>query len=363
MKRLLYILVALFLVSCAKKVAGDGVESRLHFYADIDGSSATRSIFEGTSFKKGSSIGLFVYHSETKDAALPERMENFSLYGAKYGNVMALFDYDNLTEPSRYMFEGTTTSFTDIYLLKPSVPVHEEGLAVLAYAPWVDEVTSITSIPFTLGGLSKSMTDLMWARQNHYDKTKYDDAGANYKIIPNGDMKNVDMTFRHALALLRIGFRCRYPGSLIALSSISIRAGAEADTPLYVDGSMNAMDGSMIYGEEKPLLSYDYTDAEPSYVFQSTSDYIYVPMLIAPVEYLDDGDYILEFRFNGVELDSDDPENVLQYPIKLTDVAGGFEAGKIYDFRFTLDNYIQFDGVRISDEWILDDSDKINLPF
>lgn len=351
------------MVACTKQVTGNDVESRLWLETDICMSAATRSILEGASFPKGSTMGLFIYHSETEDAETPVKMEEYSLYGTKYGNIRALFDYDGLSKPSRYMFEGTSTSFTDIYLLKPSMAVYEEGLAVVAYAPWVYDVGSITSVPFTLGGPSQSMVDLMWARQNHHDKSRYSDAGANYKIIPDGTAKHVKLTFHHALSLLRIGFRCKYAGTVMTLTSVSVRKNTGAVTPLYIDGSMNAMDGTLSYGDQVSLLSYDYTDAEPSYVFYSTSDYVEVPMLMAPVEYLADGDYVLEFRFNGVDITSDDPEYVLQYPIKVSDVAGGFEPGKIYEFKFTIDNYIQFDGVRISDQWIEDDSDKINLPF
>jgi hypothetical protein len=306
-------------------------------------------------------MGLFVYHSETKGA--PVQMHEFSLYGTKYGNIMAYFDDDNLSEPSRYRFEGSADYFGDIYLLKPSITVFEEGLAVMAYAPWISNVTSITSVPFGLGGKSKSMTDLMWARQNHFDRTKYADAGVNYKIIPDGTAKEVELTFLHALSLLRIGFRCLYPGSAVTLSSISIRRNDSSETPLYAGGTMNAIDGSLSYGAPVSLLTYDYTDAEPPCTFHSTSEYVQVSMLVAPVRYVADGDYILEFCFNGVGLNRDGQPDVLQYRIKYSDLAGGFEPGKIYDFKFTLDNYIQFDGVQISDEWIVDDSDKINLSF
>ena len=353
MKKVLHIALMFLVVSCVKSGRDDSPESRLEINAEIEQIADSKAILEGTSFKSGNTIGIFIYHSETADASLPTAMSNFLLYGDRYRNVRAVYDDKSLKWT--FNFENATTVFEDIYLLKPTVAAFETGLAVVAYAPFIENVSSITDIPFTLGGKSEEVPDLLWARQNTHDNIVNPiDPGKNYKIIPDGDVKPVDFTFQHALSLLRIGFRCKHEGSLMTLSSITLKKKDEGRTSLPVSGNFNAMKGVLEDVARSNSLTFDYTDR--AYTFQSTSDYVYAPMLICPQEYLSDGDYILEFELNGQKMDS-------SYEIKLADVSGGFKAGEVYTFNFTVDNYIQFDGVQVSKEWIELDSNKTTLQF
>jgi hypothetical protein len=68
-------------------------------------------------------------------------------------------------------------------------------------------------------------------------------------------------------------------------------------------------------------------------------------MLICPQEYVQDGDYILEFVVNGRKFSS-------AYAIMLADVEGGFKAGAVYTFNFTVGEDISFDSAEVSTEWI-----------
>lgn len=354
MKRILYIFIMTLAVSCVKPGKNHVPESRIEVNAEIEQSASSKAVLEGTDFKTGNTIGIFVYHSETENVASPLEMSEFSPYGARYKNIRAVL-YDDKAQKWRYNFENANTSFDDIYLMKPTVEMFAEGLAVVAYAPWVENVSSITEIPFTLGGESDEMADLMWARQNTHDKTVNPiDAGENYKIVPDGNAKPVNFTFQHALSLLRVGFRCGHEGSLMTVTSITLKKKEGGQTPLIGAGLFNAMAGRITDGASWTNIVYDYTDK--AYTFQSTSEYMYVPVLICPQEYKADEDYILEFTLNGQKLDT-------VYKIKKDDVNGGFKAGEIYTFNFTVDNYIQFDGVSVSTEWVELDANKAELKF
>lgn len=355
MKRFFIFLFLVLAVSCVKASKDDLPESRIEVNAEISQSSLTKAIHEGTSFKTGNTIGIFVYHSETEDVANPSPMSGYVLYGERYKNIRATFDERNRAKPWKFNFENATTVFDDIYLLRPTVSAFETGLAVVAYAPFIENVSSITEIPFTLGGKSEGIRDLLWARQNTHDASVNPiDPGKNYKVIPDGNVQPVDFTFQHALSLLRIGFRCKYDGSLITLTSITLKKKDGGQTSLPISGKFNAMTGGVENVALTNSLTYDYTDK--AYAFQSTTDYVYVPMLICPQAYLADGDYLLEFELNGEKLQS-------SYGIKLSDVAGGFKAGEVYTFNFTVDNYVQFDGVTVSTEWIELDVNKKELKF
>lgn len=358
MRKLLYIVCLTLLLSCVKQGKENSPESRLEINAEIAQSPDTKAILEGENFKTGNSIGIFVYHSETSDVQEPSEMKNFSIYGARYKNIKAVYDERNVSKPWKFNFENTSTPFDDIYLLKPSISVFEEGLAVVAYAPWISNVANIYQIPFTLGGKSEDMVDLLWARQNTNNKQINPiDAGKNYKIIPDGNVQPVNFTFHHALSMLKISFRCRHEGSVMTITSITLRRNDSdgTQTKLPVSGQFNAMTGEVVDQVFGSYITYDYTDKTHSFQYSETG-YEDVAMLICPQEYLNDDDYILEFKFNGQVLAS-------KYKIKKSDVEGGFRPGEVYNFKFTLDNYIQFDGVEVSTDWIQSESNKAELKF
>ena len=346
MRKLIYIFSILLVVSCVKHGAENLPESRLEITAEIAKATEFKAVFEGTSFNINNTIGLFVYHSETKAATSPEEMSEFSIYGSNYRNVKGVFSDPNSDKPWKFGFESTNDAlFDDIYLLRPTAAASEAGLAVVAYAPWIQNVERINSIPFTLGGESEEMVDLLWARQNTHDSSVNNiDPGVNYNIIPDGNVKPVNFTFQHALSMLRIGLRCRCEGSVMTISSIQLKRKEGASTPLYVSGSFNAMTGQITNPVSGPKLEFNYTAKAQTFQYSAT-DYTYVPLLIAPLTYKADGDYILEFKFNEQQSES-------KYEIKLSDVAGGFKPGVVYTFNFTVDNYIQLDGVTMSNEWV-----------
>lgn len=340
--------------ACTKHGEDNAGGSQLLIDASIQSGDPTRAVLYGNDFLVGNTIGLFVYHAENSTP-----MQHFTLYGNRYGNIAGKYRGSNLWQ---YNFEGASTTFADIYLMMPSEVVHREdrALKICAYYPWVQGVTNITSVPFTLGGNVEYMTDVMWTTQNGTDDNV---------VIPNRNTLPVTLTFNHALSLLKIGFRCAhdntvsgtYIGTTMTVSSISIkRADKAGATPLHDGGIMNAITGEMVYSDEDAteVLTYDYTGTSPyTFAFRPENDYYYVPMLICPEEYLGDGDYILEFTLNGQTLRQ-------TYAIKKSDVNGGFLPGHVYTFKFTMDNTINFTGVQVDvdgpEEWT---TENINLIF
>lgn len=333
MKKLLNIVFAFLAVSCIKSGRSDVQESILDIDAEVDCSIVSDDFCER--FETGNTIGIFVYHSENPSSS---QMKEFSVYDERYKNVKATFD--SSSETWSYVFENATTSFKDLNLLKPLSGTSNSGLAVVAYSPWIEKVSSITAIPFTLGGKPESVKNLMWARQNTHDTgVNPVDAGANYNIVPDGEVKHVKFTFQHAFSKLMVGFRCAEQGNTMKVSSMTLKRASEGKTSLPVSGNFNAMTGKVEKVARANSLTYEYDQP-----FSSSTNYAYASLLICPQDYVQDGDYILEFEING-------KKHASAYAIKLADVAGGFKAGEIYTMNFTVGEDVVFDSAEVSNEW------------
>lgn len=331
MKKISIILSALLLLACSKQETPFNGESLLVVNAKIG--NPTKAVLLDNDFQAGNMMGMFIYHA---DKTVP--LDTFALYGNRYGNIAGKYQSSGTW---LYNFEGASTNFTDIYLMMPTEKVYRDdrALKLCAYHPWVKGVTSIASVPFTLGGKSKDLQDVMWAVQNGTSENI---------IIPNTNVLPVALTFNHALARLKIGFRCAYDnkdsngnyiGTTLTLSSISLKKAGS--TPLYSGGNLNALTGSVTSDKPVDVLTVDYTDDNKySFAYRPSGDYIWADMLIFPEPYVADGDYILEFSMNGQTLKT-------SYPVKLSDVAGGFLPGHVYTFKFTMDNTVNFTGVSV----------------
>ena len=369
MKKTIFIsFAALCILSCSKQdVAYDG-GAEVVIDASIHSDAQSRAVLSGTEFVHDNTIGLFVYHADTDDNV---PMENFTLYGNRYGNIHGQIKISGATSYWKYKFENASTTFDNIYLMKPSNKVYRDdrALKICGYAPWIADVKSITSIPFSLGGLSKDIKDYMWVTQNGTaDKIVFPET------ITQDTKLGVKLTFNHAMALLKIGFRCEfddksagadYVGTTMSVSSVTLKRNPEAtwanQTPLHTAGTLDALTGALSYTDGTDgtgVLTIDYSDDTAySFAYKPGNNYMFVPMLICPETYQNDDDYILEFTLNGMTLPT-------TYKIKMSDVEGGFKAGHVYTFKFTFDNTINFKNIKVEvakpDQWTLE---SINLPF
>lgn len=328
--------VVMLLVSCQREFR----QTKLMVDAEIEPSAnATKAIFTGTNFLQGSTIGIFVYYAENTTP-----MTQFVPYSEKYVNIQG--KYSTSSPNWTFRFTGATTTFDDgLYLMDPDVDVFTDGLAVSAYSPWLENVQSINAVPFTVGGNYSKVVDLMYAEQNSTSE--------NARIIPDGNAKSVKFTFRHAMAMLNIGFKCKHDKTKMAITSVTLEKKNGGATELYSGGVFDAVNGVFNDSEMTKGESVTTSYEAQNYSFDN-SNYFYVPFLIVPVEYLTDGDYILKFKFNGQDL-------AVSYPIKKEDIAvteGGatryeFRQGYSYTFNFTFNNFVQIDDVtvNVSDSW------------
>ncbi len=332
MKYSIIVILALLFASCSKEDNAKGDTSAIAISASIE-ESATKAVVSGTSFKDGNSLGMFIYHDEQN---IP--LQHFTPYGERYRNIRTT--YKNISGWS-YRFDGSNTSFDYIYLIKPTEAPYKEGLAIYSYAPWIEGCTDIQSIPVTIGGDSKTVTDIMWAQENN--------TAANASIIPDGQQKNVKFTFRHGLAMLNIVLKCKHNVTEMKISSITLRKKDNGTTQLYKTGRFNAVTGTFAHENSDEAESVTTSYVNEDYRFSQTT--ANVPFLIFPVDnYATDGDYIIEFEFNGVALGE-------KYHIKKDDLKVNDEyklkQGYSYTFNFTFNNYLQIDdvNVNVSDQW------------
>ena len=313
---ILYLLLPLFWVcSCAKVESPSLAVSVL---AEVeDGAQKTKGVVEGDGFKGGDTFGLFVYHAGSAQ-------NGFQSYGSKYANIKASRENGKWY----YTLNGSSNSekSESFFLIESSIG---GALDIYAYAPHIDGTTSITDIPFTIGGDDHSkLTDLMWAGNLN---------GDNLGIALKGVEKTIDFKFKHALAMIRINLSCKYPGATMQISSIKIRSANQ--TPLYASGHFNAV--TQVFAEL--VTTQEVVFGCNNYTFKNTPS-LSVPLLIVPTEYQNNGDYEIVFEFYGHELPT-------VYPIQLADIAvngvSKFESGKVYDFKFVFNNYAQISNVEI----------------
>lgn len=338
MKRLFFILIVL-ISACTK----DEISSELMLNVDVEQAIPdSKSIVTGTTLPNNSTIGLYIFYAEDVDPHV-----QLKPYGEKYMNIRSV--YSNGSWEYRFDKTSSTNNFKNIYLIDPRTDDSRLGFTIYSYAPWVTGAEDITEIPFVLGGSSKAVTDLMWASQN--------ETSANARILPNGDPKTVNLSFKHALAMLRFGFKCRYENTQMKASSITLRkktmntdgTPASAVTPLYASGNFNGINGTFSSLQESGAMGLTVSYTDDNIIFNN-SGYTYLPVLIIPSDYSDgyeDGDYEVVFNFNDHQLD-------FVYSISApsgSEMDLEFEAGHTYTFNFIFDNQIRFENILISNQW------------
>lgn len=315
------IYILFFIVSLVTSCERENLPFKLTVDAEIETvAEGTKAVITGNRFSTGNAIGIFVYYDE------------YVPYSQKYMNIRAT--YSSISPNWSYRLAGANSDFSDgIYLRYPDVE-YSGGVHISAYSPWIDGVEDIRSIPFTVGGEYKEIVDLMYAIQNQ---------GISNTIIPDGADKRVELTFKHSMSMLRLGFRCKHDQSKVSVTSVTLEKKDGGSTPLYVSGVFNALTGE--FASLVPGGSVTTSYSGQNYAFDNTG-YLYLPFLILPGEYKADGDYILKFKFDGQDLEA-------VYEIKKSDISK-FDPGYSYTFNFTFNNYVQIDGVtvNVSGEWV-----------
>ena len=327
-------ILMVFAASCSKQQADRDGATEIKLNTSIE-KSASKAVVQGNVFPDGSTLGLFVYHSELGSDGQIRPLANYEPYGTRYKNIRAYFA--NSTKGWQFRFESSSTSFEDVFLIEPpAIYSQSKQITLVSYAPWIQGCTNIKSVPVTLGGDSRQATDLMWAREN---------CTVGNSIEPDGEDKIINLHYKHALSLLKINIKCKHDVSVMKVNSITLKKKENGTTELYGKGSLNAIDGTFNPFKNEDRSTAITVNYEQEDIKFSSQNIAQLPIMIFPTEYHTDGDYILEFTFNGETL-------AATYPIKMQDIKIGnetaFKQGYSYTFNFTFNNYMLIDNVKVN---------------
>ena len=323
-------------VSCVKENAQEGRGARLVPEVAISGShivSGTRAAYSGTTFTKDKTLGLSIcVHEE----GMPAVFEPF-LTG--YGNIKAT-STDDTGDSWTFYSNAIGVSLSELYLTSRQDRTRAD---IYAYAPYMDGVSDITAIPVDFS----QNQDVMYAVQNGV---------SNRDIDPEVNAEiPVPLTFRHLLCRLRFGFKLEYAGSNHLMDYITIKKTGAGTTPLYSQGTFNALTGSISAGQADSVRvkfkGTNTSDHEHYGLFSNAGGYTYFDFLLYPTDFAADGDLTVIFTIDDFR-----HEYVIRREdIKHSDgVTYGFQPGCSYDFQFQLDNYVHLKGITIQSSWTPD---------
>lgn len=221
---------------------------------------------------------------------------------------------------------------------------------MFAYAPYNAGVTSPECIPFVIADTYR--TDYLYAVENAsstvnkaIDPTAVDDMGQKIDTV------NVNFTFRHALANLKINLRVKNPNynhpdgdNPTDLTVTDILLTRQNGGHLYKGGKLNA-----ITGELYDLQSTDRIHVDTACKLVPTQ----------PSEDYQDDDYLFTFTIDGIEIKTDfklKREQLRHYDSEgnPTDIYG-FQAGYEYTLNFVYDNFVRLERVEIG-KWVVDET-------
>ncbi len=301
-------------------------------------SFVTRDAVTGSSFANGNEYGLFFckHYDASGDG------DNiYEAYSTGLNNVRA---YKASNTEWRYYLKGRSTYLNGIYIIRNG---DSNTMDCFAYAPYISSATSPEKIPFVLA----DQNDIMWATENSSPTSNKD-------ISVDGTTKTVRLHFNHALCLLTLNFTLLdNTAATSLLTDLSIKRSDTATTPLYSNGTFNAITGEFVptslvsleKGQaEKFAYKYDINDNKSNKI--SPGKKLTLLLMLLPTELITDGDIELVFYMDKHIMP-------LTYKIKRSDVLHsdgttcGFKAGYNYTFNFVYDNYIRLTDVTINTDW------------
>jgi len=208
-----------------------------------------------------------------------------------------------------------------------------------AYAPWTKEAYLApygpTRIPFTRG------QDLKYAIQNTTNGNAEKDPASTTALSAN-------FTFRRMMVKLNFCFRLLYDNTAMEIKLTSIKRSASAadgKSVLYTGGTYNAVAGTFNAADMQ-------TTGELSNVAKGnasmTAGNVTFSILLVPTDVGADDD--LTFTFTA------DDRLLPPFELKRSQIRHGssdvygFQPGYEYTFKFSLDNYVRFDGFSV-DAW------------
>lgn len=339
------------MVSCEKhpteNIAGPGMAA-LDFSALIspEARSQTRAT-DGDRFPPRNEdypIGLWICEAEEDAPA------DFIPAMRGYDNLLASLavaakSEEEHEEAWNYVFEGRNhntlsvrqNKAVDIYAYYPRVEMEEGG----------EEFTP-AAVPFTSGE-----TDWMWANfpddyENTNGKAWMNLTAAQTVVDAAAQPVTVPFRFRHAMTCIQVSMKCKYSGN-VRLISMTL---TDSEGRLYTKGTMNAWTGELALAEGDKGSEITIT---PNAVL-GIAEQNFCIMMPAVKDY-GNNQFTLSFVYQGTNGQTPGRET-FSLPDKMKSLSNegevtitGFETGKRYIYRLTLDNTMRFAPVGVDEEW------------
>ena len=335
----LVLLLITLCTSCRKEVKETRQEAIVNIttsLANTMSSVTTKAVRTGAVFLNYDSYGICVFKNGTLDTPHKSNSSNIRAY-----------NYDMW----RYYPSGSSSYTSDL-----TISSREDAATadLYAYVPWIDRFSvNIERIPYSV----RSQIDIMYAEENL--ATYENSIGGNQNLSPTSpDPLNAHFSFKHLYALLVFNFKLLNAGTTYTVNSITVSLNDEEGdgtiAKLYSEGYFNAITGSFLPGatEENSITFNDGQLSFNNEPINNTTTGGNRGIMLVPTE-VADNELVFTFTINGQTLLPFvlQKEQVRHYVNDTPTDTYGFKSGYKYTFYFTLDNYIYFNGITISDQW------------
>lgn len=330
-------------ISCAKETVRPGTEVPVQIHTAISTyQSDTKAHISGDSFPNGGTYGIFVCLEGSTTVAHKSNSWNIK---AQYSNSPAGWTYYYVGN----LNNGTPSASGNDNITLTARP-NGELADLYAYAPYLQGAFSYnpTRIPFSFKDDNGSFQyyernyEVMYAVENL--------TGSNRNLDPSSDYPlSATFTFRHAFALLVFNFRLLYDGSVHGITTAELSFNPDYSGPsrakLYSRGTFNALTGTVNDDDATSVQTFRSQMLGGINLNTTVGQQFY--MMIAPTEFYDDE---LMLKFN-MDLQYAWPYILQNADVQHGDGTSAFKAGYVYNFNFTIDNYVHLDGITVSDTW------------
>lgn len=308
----------------------DNEQVILSLYPQItaDVTVTSRAPILGNEFPPSGSGAVEYYDLGTWICAHEDNPVNFIPEKSGYNHLQAKLSVsgsgDNIQRDIRFYFRDRASTTLNVAKKKP--------VDIYSYYPMYTSEKYYElqpdSVPFT-----SNETDWMWANRITLMENDLVDS-----------VKNVNINYSHAMTCLRIYIKAKYNRSTV--SSITLN---DTKGRLYQKGYLNLAKKELVLSDadktEKLKVSYDRA------IYQTeTAFYIIMP----PVESFSEGEMSMSFSIRNNNNSVVNAPNTFTIPTKMNNgmEVKGFEQGKCYTYRLTVDNTISFSPVSVDESGI-----------
>lgn len=342
--------------ACTKQPTGEQV-AVVDIRVAVDGAPAyTKGVVTGMDFPTWNgqpndptgTFGIFsCVHEDVPSEYAAHKAATYNARGYKAGSSL------------RYHYVATSDSgtlegeYSNRFILTQRKD--DKTADLYAYAPWTADAweSGPTAIPFE----TARQWDWMYAIENDRPYLTPIDAQdrENSDLDPTGADLKAAFYFRHAMARLDFRFHLQNAPTVYDISLMSITRSDGAH--LYASGTFNAITGALENLVETDSLS----PAVASVRINSTGEFV-IRVLLVPETFGSAEKLTFLFQANGANGQLLQPFVLTRDRVAHGDgVTYGLQAGYTYNYHFTLDNYVFFDGFSVDTDWTTPTNPDDNL--